>query len=298
MKRAALVLLAATVCRAALAQDDTQVYRVKQNDTLSLIAAEFYGDRTKAGFIMVENKMTQPRPLRPGERLRVPVSREVIASPGETFQSLAETYLGNPRRGSFLAELNKMPDEDRIPAGTPVVIPFTVTHTAQAVESLGSIAATYFNDRNQGEMLKRYNFLDKTTLEKGEAILVPSMNVQLQASKMPPLDAEAKERKAMRRDTIAKAAIAIPRAQQAWRIGEVRRIEPLLGDVDPEFLDTHEAVEVLLLRGFAHVAEGKTELAVDDFKNALLRKPTHVLRKFDCSPKILAVWAQAEGKVE
>ena len=72
--------------RVAHAQDatnNTRLYRVKQGDSLELIAAEFYGDRMKAVFIMVENKLTHARPLKPGERLRIPVNREITTSPGD-----------------------------------------------------------------------------------------------------------------------------------------------------------------------------------------------------------------------
>ena len=48
---AALLVVTALGAAPAHAQDatnDTIVHRVKQGDTLELIAAEFYGDRTKA----------------------------------------------------------------------------------------------------------------------------------------------------------------------------------------------------------------------------------------------------------
>src|SRR6185295_7004799 len=115
--------------RAARAQDlpnDTVVHRVRQGDSLELIAAEFYGDRTKAVFIMVANKMTHVRPLRPGERLRVPISREVATSPGDTFESLAATWLGSARRGPFLASFNGLSSDDGLPAGAVLTIPFTI----------------------------------------------------------------------------------------------------------------------------------------------------------------------------
>src|ERR1041384_3270201 len=90
MMRAVAVMAAVVVAASggpAHAQDvaNSVVYRVRQGDSLELIAAEFYGDRTKAVFIMTENRMTHVRPLRPGERLRGPISREVATPPGDTF---------------------------------------------------------------------------------------------------------------------------------------------------------------------------------------------------------------------
>lgn len=302
MRRAlVLALMLAVAPVPALAQDgtvDTLTYRAKPGDTLAMIAAEHYGDRGKAIFIRVENKLTKPRPLRPGERLKIPINREITTSPGDTFETLAGTYLGNPRRGVFLAEFNNLTPEERLPAGTQLQVPFTVTHVADGNESLGSVAAAYFNDSKQGETLRRYNFLDKPALEKGESILVPINNVRLQASKVPAVDAESKKRRAARRDVTQRAATALPKAWQAWRSGEHARIEALLVALDLDYLDTSEAVDVALLRGLAHVADGKLDLAKEDFKSVRVRRENHVLRKFDYSPKVLELWVAVGGQTD
>jgi hypothetical protein len=57
-------------------------------------------------------------------------------------------------------------------------------------------------------------------------------------------------------------------------------------------------MDVHILLGLAHAAEGKADLAIDDFKKALDLKPGHVLRKFDYSPKILEIWEKAGGQSE
>lgn len=297
MKALVVVLL---LCGVAHAQEtqDTIPYRVKQGDTLGLIAAEHYGDRNKAIFIMVENRMKHPRPLKAGERLRIPMPRDIVTAPGDSFESLAGAYLGNPLRGSFLAEFNGRSDKERLPAGTLLRVPFTITHVAAATETLSSIAAAFFNDPKKGEMLKRYNFLDKTVLQKGESIVVPSYNVRATAAKLPPIDEESSSRKQAREDAMKRARTAIPNAWQAWRLGEMQRIEALLVGIDLDFLDTELAVEVELLRGLTHAAENKKEVAIAEFKSLLERKPDYVLRAFDHSSKILDLWELAGGKIE
>jgi hypothetical protein len=247
---------------------------------------------------MVENKLERARPLRPGERLRIPINREITTSPGDTFETLAGTYLGNARRGVFLAEFNNMSPEDRLPAGTQLQVPFTVTHTADGRESLASISATYFHDSKRGELLQRYNFLEKSVLEKGDSIAVPVNHVRLQAAKMPPVDAESKKRRAARHDAAQRAASALPRAWQAWRAGEYPRIATLLVELDPDYLDTAEAVDLGLLRGLAHVAAGKVELAKEAFKAVRARDEAHVLRRFDYSPKIVELWEEVGGQAQ
>lgn len=277
---------------------NTAPYRVKPGDTLQLIAAEFYGDRTKAIFIMVENKITHVKPLKPGERLRIPTPTDVTTSVDDTWDSLARAYLGDAKRASFLAEFNNLTLEERPPAGTALHVPFTVQHTADEVESLGSISATYFGDAKYADMLRRYNFREKGSLDKGETITIPVFHVRLQASKIPPPDAEAKNRQSARRLASTEAVKALPQAWQAWRAGDYEDIEKLLRKIDVDFLEVGQAVSVGMLRGLAHIAENKLDVAIDDFKQLLERKPGHVVRKFDYSPRVLAAWEKAGGKVE
>lgn len=276
----------------------TTVYRVKPGDTLQLIAAEYYGDRNKSIFIMVENKITHPKPLRPGERLRIPLNREITTNPDDTWESLAGAYLGDPRRAPFLAEFNNKTSQETIPAGTTLNVPVTVTHTADATETLANISAAYFGETKHAEMLRRYNFRQKMSLEKGETLIVPAFHVRLQASKLPPPDADAKKRQALRIEAAGEAATAVPKAWQAWRAGDYADIENLLLNIEVEFVDVKYAADVQLLLGLAHTAEGKTDLALEDFKKVLARRPDHVLRRFDYSPKILEIWEKAGGKSE
>ncbi len=299
----AIIVALLVIARVAYAQEpnnDTVTHRVRQGDTLELIAAEFYGDRTKAVFIMVENKMTHARPLKPGERLRIPVSREVTSAPGDTFESLAASYLGNARRGTFLADFNGMSPDDSLPAGTQLTIPFTITHTAQATESISDIAKAYFGDGKNADMLRRYNFIDKTSLEKGETLIVPVYHVRLSAAKMPPLDAESKARRDRRREASTRVAKALPAAHQAWHDGDFAAVKAALAQVEPDFdyLDTNEAVDCGIMLGEAHAAYDDADLAVAAFKRVLERSPKKVLRRYDYSPKIIALWQKASGAVE
>jgi len=302
MKVALAVGICLITAASAFAQPDgnvdTVVYKVKQNDSLGMIASEFYGDRSKASFIMVENKIMQVRPLRQYERLRIPVIREITTSPNDTFQSLAGALLGDPRRGGFLAEANGMSPDDNLAAGTPLLVPFTVTHTAAGVESIEALAANYYGDKKHAEVLRRYNDLEKNAIDKGETITIPSFNVRVHPTKIPPADSESKLRRDRRRDNTRAAALAIPLARHAWRIGDYATIRKALAEIDVAFIELAPAIDVGVLLGSAHVAFGDTENALAVFKRVVDRKPSHKLRKLDHSPKVLAVWTKADGQVE
>jgi hypothetical protein len=297
---AVAVIVGAPVAHAQDLPNDTVVHRVKQGDSLELIAAEFYGDRSKAVFIMVANRMTHVRALKPGERLRVPISREVATSPGDTFESLAATFLGSARRGPFLASFNGMSSDDGLPAGTVITIPFTIAHTAGSVEAVSDIAKAYFGDGKNTEMVRRYNFLDRSSIEKGEVLLVPVYHVRLSPAKAPPLDTESRARREHRREATARAAKALPAARQAWKNGDFAEVKTTLAplEADLDYLDSRDAVEIGVLLGSAHVADDDGEAALATFKRVADRQVSHVLRRYDTSPRILEVWQKAGGRVE
>lgn len=302
MKLAVAVLVAAA-CRVAYAQEatnDTVVLRVKQGDSLELIAAELYGDRNKAVLIVAENKLARPRPLKPGERLRVPISRDVTTAPGDTLEALAGMYLGSARRAPFLADFNGISADDSLPAGAVVTIPLTIVHTAVTPESLSEIAKLYFGDARQAEMLRRYNFLEKRTLDRNESLIVPVYQVRLAAARQPAPDAASKARRDHRRDAAARAAKALPAARQAWKDGDYASAKAVLADLEPDldYLDAADATVAGVLLGATHVAFADEVRATAVFKRVIDRQPHHVLKRYDCSPSVLAVWEKAGGQIE
>jgi len=298
----AVALVALAAPRPARAQDANRpvFYRVRQGDTLDLIAAEFYGDRTRVAFLMVENRLLRPRPLRPGERLRIPVNHDITTGPGDTFESLAMTYLGSARRGTFLADWNATPQDESLPAGTRLMIPFTVVHVAQATEALADVARAYFGDGKQAEMLRRYNFLDRAVLDKGESLIVPAYHIRVSPAKQPGLDTESRARAERRREATGRAARALPAARLAWKTGDFAAVKTVLVPIEPDldYLDASQAVDIAVLLGAAHVAYEDAESATVCFKRALDRQAQHALRRYDYSPKVLALWQKAGGPVE
>jgi len=294
------LLILALVAGDARAQgsDDTITYKVKAGDTLELLAAEYYGDRNDALFIMVANKMTHPRPLKKGEKLRVPVSREVTTSIGDTFDTLAQAYLGDTRRGPFLAEFNGVAPDDSLAAGTVINVPFTITYTADADIGLDRIAQAYFGDAERANVLRAYNFLDKDTLAKGETVEVPIFHVRVRESMLPPVDPDAKARSEKRRLMQDQALTALPGSRAAWRAGDFSAVKRDLIKIDTDFLDVKLAVEIGVLLGGAYVATGDTDSALATFKRVLERRPKQALDAYRFSPKIRDVWKRAGGSIE
>lgn len=293
--RVALAIVAA-LATAAYAQGNSLQYRVKQDDTLDVIAAEFYGDRAQAKLIVTENKLKQKR-VQAGQRLKIPVTREIVTEKGDTFESLAQTHLGDARRAVVLADFNEH-DVNDIPAvGTPISIPIQITHVAQAPESLASIATLYWNDPKQADVLRRYNFLDKPTVEKGEPVIVPMIKVRVRRSQG--TDSDGRERREAHHKAVDQATQALPVARMAWLAGDFAGVkaalDPLAARID--YLETPQAIEVGLLLGKARLAFDDTTHAVESFKVVVGRKPTLALSAYAESPKVIDAWTKAGGQL-
>lgn len=298
----ALLLLVA-LARIAAAQPDATVmnYRVQRGDSLDLLAAELYSDRDDAVFIMAENKMQKPRKLNPGERLRIPITREIRTEKGDSFESLARKYLGDERRASFLADYNHRSIEDSLATGTELTIPFHVTHTVtEKTESLASVSLTYFGNAKHADEIAKWNGLDKASLDKGEQVEIPVLTVHVRDARLPPLDADSQARDKERREAVALAQTALPAAHAAWLQGDYARVRDALAPLadKTDFLDTDTAIEVDLLLGRAHVAFDDQALAVAAFSRVLARKPRFELSPYYDSPKVLEAWQKAVSQAQ
>lgn len=296
MNRRLLALVVAAllaVAGPAAADRDYVVHKVKDGDSLPLLAAEYYGDRNHAVFIMVANKLLHPRPLKKGERIRIPVSREVTAAVGDTWDELAQTYLGDRRRGRYLAEFNNASAEGTLAAGVVVSVPFHVVHTAAAEESLASISLAYFGNSQNAAMLRGYNFLERDAIAKGEPLVIPIHHVKVRDSAMPPTDAESKARTDKRRAMIEAASERTPRALAAWRRADYAAVKRDLIEIDLDFLDADRGASIGILLGAAYVALGDEDSAIATFRRVLERAPGTTLSPYRYSPRIQAVWKKA-----
>lgn len=290
----------AGLCTAAAADDDDAlIYRVRSGDTLKLVAAEFYGDHHRTTLLlMVANKLQRQRKLIPGEKIRVPISRDITTLKGDTFESLAKTHLGDEGRAPLLAEFNGMSPNANLATGTALVIPLRVTHTAAGRETLAQISQWYFGDAKQVEMLRAYNHLATTQIEKDDTVVIPCLRIRVRADKLPGIDAASSARRAQRKQANADALAALPRARTAWLQADFAAIRPALREVASklDFLEQDTAAEVGLLLGKADLAFNDTPGAVAVFRQVVSRQP-RALSTYLESPKVIAAWQQAGGRV-
>ena len=309
MRRGWIALATLLAASAALAQPTPApgaeaerwvvLHTVRPDDTLALLSAEYYGKRELAVFIMVQNDMTHPRPLRPGERLRIPTAWKYQAVAGDALEDLAERWLGDRRRAPYLADFNGLPAGAALVEGQELTVPFHLTHTAAERERLEDVATAFYGPggATKAELLRGYNFRQSRMLKKGESVIVPIESVRVRPEKLPAPDAAAAARDQRRREATARAREALPRVREAWLEGDYEGVKRKLADLDFNTLEPAVGADVGFLLGSAYVAFGDEVSARAQFKKVLERSPDHEVRADRISPKITAVWEQVGGRV-
>jgi hypothetical protein len=155
----------------------------------------------------------------------------------------------------------------------------------------------YFGAAKYQNLLRDYNFLDKTTVDKGDRVIVPIVHVRVPANRLPKPDEESSALATKRAEQLEKARNAVPAAGAAWSNGDFTRVKRLLADIDTDYLDAPSAVAVSILLGSTYVAFGDEDSAKARFKKAIERKSDYQLPTYHYSPKIIEVWREAGGEV-
>lgn len=292
--------LAATDAHAAPPRNDRSVviHQVAPGDTLELLAAEYYGDRQMSSFIRVANKIWKDRRLKPDERLRIPTAWQYQAVAGETLESLSRRFLGDPRRAPFLADFNGIPADGTLASGQGVMIPFHARHVAKQDESLAEVSQQFYGEPDKAKLLSGYNFLSRSSLKKGESIIIPITHVRIRDNRLPTEDPAAAIRSRKRREMSQRIETALPKARRAWEKGDYAMVKRVLADVDVDFLDARVAAEAALLLGSAYVAFHDEDSALVQFKKLLERRPGFRLSAKSVSPKITRVFERAGGTIK
>jgi serine/threonine-protein kinase len=273
----------------------TLVHSVRRGESLDIIATEYYGARDGATAILVANGIARPRPLRVGEKLTIPTAWPYRVVEGDTLSGLAQRFLGDERRALFLADMNHIGIRQTLSIGDQIVIPYQAIHIAAGHEDLAALAAEIYHDAGKADFLRRYNFrTGSRPLNKGDSIVIPLFDVRARMPENP----EVEQRAEKQRETMARARELLPRAQDAWRIGDYATVRATLLDLDGDFLDSETAAAAAFLLGEAYIALGDRDSARRAFQDVRERRPDWVVRPDETSPKIRDEWKRAGGTVD
>jgi len=172
MRRLPFAIVALVVAWASPALPFSHV--VKPGETLSQIAARVYGDARKETVLAGANALDAQggSAIVAGMRLEIPAPAHHTVISGDTWSTLALTWLGDSRRADVLARLNHAVAWVDPPVGQAVEIPPVIAHIAADGETSATIALRYWGDANRGWELNAFNARREAPLQRGEIVLV------------------------------------------------------------------------------------------------------------------------------
>jgi len=313
MRPVAVVLLALLSTTPASAK--VVVYSAKPGDTPESIAADYYGNRSQAIFILETNGLERDKPLRPGQRVRIPTAFHYRVHKGDTLEALSQKFLDDRRRAPFLAAFSGLRPADKLREGQDLLVPFQHVHRTEVPESLQSVARSFYGDTSKAKLLADYNFRSAPMLAKGERILVPVAHVHVRAVKLQPVverpapgskvkelpaaptlaAAPPKEAQKREAELAEKVGKSLSIAEKAYKDGSYSDVPAMLDKVLTEDEPSEaQLAELFRLKAFAYVALGLDELAVNAFREVLARKPDVALDEATVSPKIRSALERAK----
>jgi len=291
------------------------VYSSRPGDTPESIAADYYGNRSQAIFIVETNGLERDKPLKPGQRVRIPTAFHYRVRKGDTLEGLAQKFLDDKRRSPFLAAFSGLRPTDKLREWQDLLIPFQHVHRTEVPESLQSVARSFYGDASKAKLLADYNFRTAPMMAKGEKILVPISHVHIRAVKLQPIvekpvvgsskvkevpvptlaPAPAKEAQKREAELAEKVGKELAVAEKAYKDGSYSDVPAMLDKVlTAEEPSESQLAELFRLKAFAYVALGLDDLAVNAFREVLARKPDVALDEATVSPKIRAALERAK----
>lgn len=297
--RVARCWVASVVCSAMLCAFGAHAFPhvVRPNETVAQIAERMYGRVELERVVVAANRLDGRRgaDITAGMRLEIPAVgyRKVLA--GDTWDSMAAATLGDARRGPVLAQLNDGQPWIRPETGREILIPYTLRLVAERGDTTQTIAYRFLGHRDKAWLVATFNHLKRATLQPGEVVLVPIVDLTLTddgrqaartAGELVRSEAGGRAREAQRR-----ATVQIPMLAQDVRRG--RYVEAvalgasLLGTDEGEGLSEPQLADVYRFLTEAYVALGANAAASRACIAWRAHDPALVLDPVMLSPKIL-----------
>ncbi|MDD9936862.1 MAG: LysM domain-containing protein [Myxococcales bacterium] len=296
---AALLLVLAT---AAAADATAIVHMVKPGDTLASIAELYYGDPRRESVLVAENGLTSEggSAIVVGLRLNIPTVSYHVVQEGETWAAVATRYYGDPSRAFALIEANGGSAGEHPDPGAELLIPYPLRHVSGQADTLRKVAKTYYKSLKGMKTIRRFNQIKRNRLTRGQIVLIPLDDLVLSKS-----GKEAVEQAGMKapeggakRDKQQAIDQELPALREHVRAGRsadaVAMSTRLIGAGD---LTGNQIVTINRELGTALVALGRGDLAIEAFKAVLAQQPYAELDAMRTSPKVLAVFTQAQKLV-
>jgi hypothetical protein len=272
---------------------------VRPGETLAEIATQVYGDPRKETLLAGANALDVGggSAIVAGMRLEIPAPLHHSVALGETWESLAEIWLGSGVRSDLLARTNDAVPWIEPERGLEIEIPAVVAHIVSEGDNSTSLAARFWGDGNRGWELNAFNGRREEPMHRGEIILVPLPRLKLTDAGV----AEAREALHVAQSQVALAGLETQRRSDAAiplllaDIGAGRYVEAIgLGNRLLGSGELRRSKLVILHRALleAYVALDAAAEASQACASLLANDGGHVLDPTTTSPKVRAACAR------
>jgi tetratricopeptide (TPR) repeat protein len=276
-------------------------HMARAGETLEQLSVRYYGESDKSIVIRAANGFIHPDDgrLAEGEPVIVPEITYIHVREGESWESLANSFLSSPRRANFLAEMNELPADQMPPLGAIIKIPYHLRHIFAQNETLRSVARLYYKKEERSlEWLRKYNSSSRKKYTRGEVIIIPLLDLRFTDEEQQRIDAYRRNlsnradfvRQKEAREIIAKLKTNYETGRYVQMVSSASK---LLGYGR---LTVPQEIGIYNYLAYAYVALGEHRMAVAAFQEALSRQPEMELSSITTSPKILKAFNEAKTR--
>lgn len=273
------------------------VHVVRDGETLASIAERYYGDARREKVLVMDNGLhiEGGTSIVVGMRLHIPSVTHHRVVQGETWNALALRYFGEARRAAELMAVNHASPGAPDP-GAVIVVPYPLRHIVTQSEDILDVARLYYDDPEKGAMLRRFNGLRGSRLERGQVVLVPLETLTLRADERG--SAETNDGADARRllDEQRRIEAELPALRDHVRRGRYLEAVGLAhrwmgGRTLPE------SVRIAILRELAtaYVALDRRDLAEQTFREILTLNAEFTMDERRTSPRVLEALTAARS---
>ncbi|MGD8863844.1 MAG: LysM peptidoglycan-binding domain-containing protein [Myxococcales bacterium] len=278
------------------------VHMVKPGETLASIAELYYGKARRESVLVNENGLTSEggSAIVVGLRLTIPTVRHHVVQEGETWASIATEHYGDPHRAFVLVEANGGSHGEHPDPGAELLVPYPLRHVAGQSDTLRKLAKTYYRSLKGMGRIRRFNQIKRNRLTRGQIVLIPLEYLTLSESGRKAVEEAGGEVPEGGEVREKQQAIdeKLPELREHVRAGRfadaVSMANRLIGGGD---LTGSQQVTIHRELGTALVALGREDLAADAFRVVLSQQPFAELDGIRTSPKVLAVFREAQKSV-
>ena len=264
-------------------------YTVQKGESLTSIAAKFYGNREHFREITLYNRISDPSLIRPGQRIMLPYSKMTTLGRGESLSIIAKKEWGNAKLYPILAAANGLRSPEAVPAGTRLVVPVMIPYTLKRGESLSEVADDFYgNPKAYTSIALASGISNPGRVSPGTKLRVPLVLKRSTSSPKTVKSRPKKERPVSPDKNLA-------RAEKAFREGDYSKSRDLISQALPDLRGTEKA-EAFRLLASCQYAFGDRKEALVSLRQSYKLEPGYVPQPAMVNPDLMELHKRAKGK--